>query len=920
MKKNFFSMVLKLSAIFFLTSLAIACAKEVCYEVQDNYSPTIIASLEQPRISKTFLSTNQDGVGKIKWLAGDMISLFYGTKYYYFKADQGGSQTTTFTISGRMQGTVIPSDNVWALYPDSDNVSCDGSSISSSLPYIQTGIPYSFGDDLCPMVAHSNTNNLNFRNICGGIKITFRRADIKTIRFKANNGGSLAGLYKVSFDGDAPVLTVSSGVSEVTLESGGVFSPETPYYIICFPADLSQGFTITLETENETGEFVYTSPVSIKRSCFGRKEHIDDYATFNKQENSKIHYVTTDCLPLDFSRFSQTQLQTMFSAAMLSNTYDEDANEGVIEFEGKLETIGTDAFYQQSTLRSVVVPEGVREIGSYAFNRCTSLFSVELPSTLSSIGQRCFTYCSSLRNINLPESLVSIGFAAFKDCSNLREVLIPSQIGTINGSTFYNCTHLSRVSFAEGSTLTDIIYTASAPYASYADYDFYGAFQNCTALSSIDLPSGLERIGVAAFYGSGLQSISIPQGVTTIGNSAFSGTKLTEVTIPSSVSSLGSAFHDCEQLRTAEVKGNAISLKDTFSACKQLSTVSLPQTITTLDGTFYNCQSLSEINLPSSLAEIVNGAFYNCKEMKSISLPSSVVTIGDNAFYGCPLESLTIPDGVATIGESAFCYGCFQQLVIPSSVTSIGKDAFSGCSELTSTLVPSSVRVLSEYTFRNCSSLTEVTVESATVKSEAFGNCTSLKTVSLGRKVGAISSQTFGGCSSLEKFVSSSTSIEASEDGRCLVSYDGTLLACAQGGLTYYVVPVTTQSYPIEYIGAGVFYDTDLTLIVLPPAILAMGTFSFRSKGLKDIYISSATPPELEWSNNVINSSMGGWMVGTTYPPIHVDTNIHVPETSLDAYASEWADYKFKIIPYSGLPYYDGGDGIQGYIETDYNW
>lgn len=48
------------------------------------------------------------------------------------------------------------------------------------------------------------------------------------------------------------------------------------------------------------------------------------------------------------------------------------------------------------------------------------------------------------------------------------------------------------------------------------------AFQNCSSLTSINIPSGVTSISERAFqYCSGLTSIVIPDSVTSIGNSAF---------------------------------------------------------------------------------------------------------------------------------------------------------------------------------------------------------------------------------------------------------------------------------------------------------------------------------------------------------------------------------------------------------------
>ena len=171
------------------------------------------------------------------------------------------------------------------------------------------------------------------------------------------------------------------------------------------------------------------------------------------------------------------------------------------------------------------------------------------------------------------------------------------------------------------------------------------AFDGCSGLTSITLPSGVTWIGGYAFDGcSGLTSLTIPSGVTGIGDNAFDGCSgLTSLTIPFSVTWIG---------------------------CNAFS----------------GCSGLTSITLPSGLTEIGYGVFSGCRGLTSMTLPAGVTEIGDYAFKGCSgLTSLTIPSSVTEIGESAFS-GCsgLTNLTIPSSVTSIGNSAFAGCSGLTS--------------------------------------------------------------------------------------------------------------------------------------------------------------------------------------------------------------------------------------------
>ena len=73
-----------------------------------------------------------------------------------------------------------------------------------------------------------------------------------------------------------------------------------------------------------------------------------------------------------------------------------------------------------------------------------------------------------------------------------------------------------------------------------------GAFADCTALTSITIPSSVTSIGKEAFSScTSLSSITIPYGLTIIYGSTFYGCSgLTSITIPNSVTRIDYAVFD----------------------------------------------------------------------------------------------------------------------------------------------------------------------------------------------------------------------------------------------------------------------------------------------------------------------------------------------------------------------------------------
>lgn len=137
-----------------------------------------------------------------------------------------------------------------------------------------------------------------------------------------------------------------------------------------------------------------------------------------------------------------------------------------------LEYIGPAAFYMDTSLETVALPDSVYEIGSSAFHGCSSLTNFTLPASLETWGNN-YDYDSH-----------RYGFGEiFYGCTSLQSITIPANLKVIRERAFYNCTNLKEVKFADGCVVNSINSQA-----------FYG-----TAITSLVIPKSVNFVNNGAF-------------------------------------------------------------------------------------------------------------------------------------------------------------------------------------------------------------------------------------------------------------------------------------------------------------------------------------------------------------------------------------------------------------------------------------
>ena len=109
----------------------------------------------------------------------------------------------------------------------------------------------------------------------------------------------------------------------------------------------------------------------------------------------------------------------------------------------------------------------------------------------------------------VPDGTEVIGNSEYSG-EDYKRIFIPKSVLQIGDYAFDGCKNLKEVVIEEGSKLKTI------------EMD---AFQNCNSLVRINLPEGLEKIGIFSFWETGLENIEFSASLRTIAYGAFAKCK-----------------------------------------------------------------------------------------------------------------------------------------------------------------------------------------------------------------------------------------------------------------------------------------------------------------------------------------------------------------------------------------------------------
>ena len=456
----------------------------------------------------------------------------------------------------------------------------------------------------------------------------------------------------------------------------------------------------------------------------------------------------------------------------------------------------------------VTLPLTLTEIYKAAFLYNSGVTKVqfetgELQDTFS-IGQQAFYLASKLTTFDLPNGLKKLETGLFKDCTNLTTIKVPNTVTSIAPGVFENCISLSDLTFEPGNDDTPL----EIEEGTYKGSTYMGAFgyyyeressktkKSCKALTSIQFPKRLTKIGALAFYycenlttiefaedsnlevigdrafsytalnkikigenepttdENGLQVFNLPSKLTTIRAGAFANCDFAENTkfvIPNTVTSFGEKSVGSTYGTFYQTKVKEVVFEDD-SKLQKLGEYALANSFGKSDSS----KGLTRVDFGnnSALEEIPNDAFYNSKVLESVDFGenSKLKTIGNEAFKQCAkLKEVVFPATIEKIGNRAFdsclslssaTFALFEKTDAEtgaeqgkSSLKSIGTNAFA-YTALTTFELPSTKDILAV----------------GSLGTQLFNNCKKLTTVTLSDTVTDIT-KVFDLCGSITNIV-----------------------------------------------------------------------------------------------------------------------------------------------------------------------
>ena len=186
--------------------------------------------------------------------------------------------------------------------------------------------------------------------------------------------------------------------------------------------------------------------------------------------------------------------------------FRECTNVTSFTFGNEVEQIPNGLCSGLNKLTSITIPNSVTSIGDNAFYTCSDLTSVTIGNSVISLGNAAFRDCKNLTSITIPKNVTNIGALAFYDCKNLTSVYIPKSV-TMIGEYAFSYTPWFENQQDGVVYINDVLYQYKGEMPTNASIMIEDgtisvtplAFEKCSSLRSITIPSTMIKLGGGCF-------------------------------------------------------------------------------------------------------------------------------------------------------------------------------------------------------------------------------------------------------------------------------------------------------------------------------------------------------------------------------------------------------------------------------------
>ncbi len=759
------------------------------------------------------------------------------------------------------------------------------------------------------------------------------------------------------------------------LFAGDTFADELVIGRSAFEGAYFEGYDFALPSHTKHIEDYAFSGIFYKKIVLNEGlESIGNYAFYYpSNDNGEVLVIPSSVVSIGEYCFSgESDNYSYFVAHRFVNVRFTEEN-------SKLIKISDYAFYKNTRLTSLILPDTVRIIGNYAFYECAGLTEISLSESLESIGAFAFaasanTYKVPISTLTLPKQLTSIGARAFENCQLLTEVIFLADANSPDlvvgssyqrryesdgvemfaierGGVFASCTRLLKVELSpnivtlsdscfqnSGDTGFEVIVPDNSRLATIGAYCFYKS-----RLVSFKIPASVRnlepieefgtlynRLGIgeyafAASAGKLTEIVFLKDSnayALTIGYGAFENqSNLTSIELPARLSQYKGAngeviaplangalvFYGAKSLSTitAEegcayvVDGGVLYTADmkelVFCPVSYSGEIYVPASVTKIhDYALCGCTGVSAVTFigKSGLTRIGNYAFFGCSAIKKLEIPGNVISLGEGALcHATSLESLTLPkilknfdisvlDGCSALknilvegGNSAFSsdsgvlYNSDQtvlilypagrtdkQYTVKDSVLSIGKRAFYGNSAIEQVILPVGLREINASAFEKCSALESIVIPYSVeiIGENAFAFTFGLENLSFAK--GGVTKLVIADGAFRESGVSylelpsriSSIGQEAFVGSKLSsLSFENSDFSCLEeiGSYAFSNTLLVNVQLPsgVLTVGEGAFSETaKLDKVIFGEGLVEIGAEAFENSSLKEIYLPAS--------------------------------------------------------------------------------